>query len=64
MEHAAIPYLREALIFLAAAGIAVPLLSRLRVNPIIGYLLIGSVIGPYRLGLLAESVPSGRYFRR
>lgn len=58
MEHAAIPYLREALIFLAAAGIAVPLLSRLRVNPIIGYLLIGSVIGPYGLGLLAESVPS------
>ena len=58
MEHAAIPYLREALIFLAAAGIAVPLLSRLRVNPIIGYLLIGSVVGPYGLGLLAESVPS------
>lgn len=55
--HSAIPYLREALIFLATAGIAVPLLSRLRISPVLGYLLIGGLIGPYGLGLLAEDYP-------
>lgn len=56
--HSAIPYLREALIFLAAAGIAVPLLSRLKVSPVLGYLLIGGLIGPYGLGLLAADYPA------
>lgn len=55
--HSGIPYLREALIFLAAAGIAVPLLSRLKVSPVLGYLLIGGLIGPYGLGLLAADYP-------
>lgn len=55
--HSAIPYLREALVFLAAAGIAVPLLSRLKINPVLGYLLIGGLIGPYGLGLLAAEYP-------
>ena len=56
--HSAIPYLREALIFLAAAGIAVPLLSRLKVSPVLGYLLIGGLIGPYGLGLMAADYPA------
>jgi monovalent cation:proton antiporter-2 (CPA2) family protein len=56
--HSAIPYLREALILLASAGIAVPLLSRLKVSPVLGYLLIGGVIGPYGLGLLAAEYPA------
>ncbi|MBA4163303.1 MAG: potassium transporter [Erythrobacter sp.] len=56
--HSAIPYLRETLIFLAAAGIAVPLLSRLKVNPVLGYLLIGGLIGPFGLGLLAADYPA------
>lgn len=56
--HSAIPYLREALIFLAAAGIAVPLLSRLKVSPVLGYLLIGGLIGSYGLGLLAADYPA------
>lgn len=56
--HSAIPYLREALIFLATAGIAVPLLSRLKVSPVLGYLLIGGLIGPFGLGLLAADYPA------
>ncbi|MBU3992625.1 MAG: monovalent cation:proton antiporter-2 (CPA2) family protein [Alphaproteobacteria bacterium] len=59
--HSGIPYLREALIFLAAAGIAVPLLSRLKVSPVLGYLLIGGLIGPYGLGLLAADYPALAY---
>ncbi|HMP56534.1 MAG TPA: cation:proton antiporter, partial [Novosphingobium sp.] len=55
--HAPVPYLREALIFLAAAGMAVPLLSRLKISPVLGYLLIGSIIGPFGLGLLVADWP-------
>ena len=49
-----LPYLREVLVFLFAAGLIIPLLQRF-ISPIIAYFLIGSVIGPYGLGLLAES---------
>lgn len=56
--HAAVPYLREALLFLVAAGLAVPLLSRVKVNPVLGYLLIGSIVGPYGLGLLVDEFPA------
>lgn len=52
-EHAAIPYLRETVIFLIAAGVIVPFLHRLRISPVLGYLVVGAVIGPYGLGLLA-----------
>ncbi|MEX0958647.1 MAG: monovalent cation:proton antiporter-2 (CPA2) family protein [Burkholderiales bacterium] len=55
-EHAAIPYLREAVIFLIAAGVIVPFLHRLRVSPVLGYLVVGAVIGPYGLGLLADKL--------
>lgn len=48
-----IPYLREVLVFLLAAGIVVPLLQRF-VSPVIGYFIVGGIIGPYGLGLLAE----------
>lgn len=54
--HGHIPHLREILIFLAAAGIAVPLLQR-RTGAVLGYLVLGGLIGPYGLGLLAKSVP-------
>ncbi|MFN6936476.1 MAG: cation:proton antiporter, partial [Tsuneonella sp.] len=47
-----IPYLREFIIFLVAAGLVVPLLQR-RMSPVLGYLLIGGLIGPFGLGLLA-----------
>ena len=43
--------------FLVAAGIAVPVMHRLKIAPILGYLLAGMVIGPYGLGLLAERLP-------
>lgn len=57
-NHSGIPYLREALVFLAVAGIAVPLLSRLKVSPVLGYLLIGGLIGPFGLGLLVSDYPA------
>lgn len=60
-EHASIPYLREAVIFLAAAGIIVPIFHRLRVSPVLGYLGVGAAIGPFGLGLFAERIGVLRY---
>lgn len=60
MEHAhpTIPFLREIIVFLVAAGVAVPVLARLRVSPVLGYLVLGGLIGPYGLGLLAAELPA------
>ncbi len=57
-EHGGgIPYLREAIVFLVAAGVVVPLLHRLRVGSVLGYLIVGGVIGPFGLGLWASAYP-------
>ncbi|MFW5634870.1 MAG: cation:proton antiporter, partial [Erythrobacter sp.] len=53
-SHIHIPYIRETLVFLVAAGVLVPILQR-RLSPVLGYFLLGSLIGPYGLGLLADS---------
>lgn len=57
MQEHGIPYLREVVIFLVAAGIVVPVFHRLRVSPVLGYLIIGGIIGPFGLGLLANDLP-------
>ena len=51
------PYLQEIVVFLVAAGIAVPVMHRLRIVPVLGYLFAGVVVGPFGLGLLAERFP-------
>lgn len=55
-EHG-IPHLREIVVFLLAAGILVPLLHRARVSPVLGYLIVGGIIGPYGLGLFVDDLP-------
>lgn len=58
MEHAeAIPYFRELVVFLTAAGIVVPVFHRLRLSPVLGFLVIGFLIGPYGLALFADTLP-------
>ena len=56
-----IPYLREVVVFLAAAGIVVPVFHRLRISPVLGFLLIGVAIGPHGLGGLVGDVPWVRH---
>ncbi|MFM9434909.1 monovalent cation:H+ antiporter-2, CPA2 family [Janthinobacterium sp. CG_23.3] len=56
-EQHAIPYLRETLLFLALAGIFIPLLQRLRVNQVLGFLAVGALFGPFGVGLWASSLP-------
>ncbi|MEM9682332.1 MAG: monovalent cation:proton antiporter-2 (CPA2) family protein, partial [Pseudomonadota bacterium] len=56
MHADSIPYFRELVIFLVAAGIVVPLFHRLKVSPVLGYLIIGGVIGPYGLGMIDDHI--------
>jgi CPA2 family monovalent cation:H+ antiporter-2 len=46
---------RELLVFLIAAGLVVPLAHRLRISPILTFLAMGVLIGPYGI---AASVPA------
>ncbi|WP_292040373.1 cation:proton antiporter [Massilia sp. UBA6681] len=56
-EQHAFPFLREILLFLILSGILIPILQRLRINQVIGFLAVGTLVGPFGLGLLAGEVP-------
>src|SRR4051812_16375429 len=47
----------DALVILGAAGIVIPAFARIRISPIIGFILIGMLVGPYGLGALARNYP-------
>jgi hypothetical protein len=47
---------KELLLFLATAGVIVPLFGRLKVSPVFGFLAAGIVLGPFGLGALAKDV--------
>lgn len=46
--------LREAVIYLAVAAVAVPFFTKLKLGAVLGYLAGGMLIGPSALGLIAE----------
>jgi len=48
---------RDVVLFLATAGVVVPLFKRFRISPILGFLGAGVVLGPFGLGALARNVP-------
>ena len=47
----------DALVILGAAGIVIPAFARIRISPIIGFILIGMLVGPHGLGALARDHP-------
>ncbi|MGA9015164.1 MAG: cation:proton antiporter [Acetobacteraceae bacterium] len=48
---------KPALIILAAAAIVIPLFHRLRLSPVLGFMLVGVAVGPFGLAMLADRVP-------
>lgn len=55
-EQHAFPFLREILLFLALAGVLIPLLQRLRINQVLGFLAVGALLGPFGLGRMAQDI--------
>jgi CPA2 family monovalent cation:H+ antiporter-2 len=49
--------LSDALVILGAAGIVIPAFARVRVSPVIGFILVGLLAGPAGLGSLAAAHP-------
>ena len=49
--------LREVIVFLVAAGVIVPLVHRLKISPVLGFLVIGLVIGPHGLAHYVDVLP-------
>lgn len=47
----------DALVILGAAGIVIPAFARLKVSPVIGFILVGALVGPSGLGRLVANYP-------
>src|ERR1700733_15325521 len=48
---------KETLLFLVTAGVVAPLFFRLRISPVLGYLLAGVSVGPDGLGRVPRDAP-------
>src|SRR3954464_3911851 len=48
---------KELILFLATAGVVVPLFHRLRVSPVLGFLGAGALLGPFGLGRFTGQAP-------
>ena len=51
------PALSDTLTILGAAGIVIPTFARFKINPVIGFILVGIIAGPFGLGALTGRYP-------
>ena len=49
--------LSDTLTILGAAGIVIPAFARIKISPVIGFILVGIIAGPFALGALAPAHP-------
>src|SRR3982751_5192568 len=50
--------LKDALVILGAAGIVIPAFARLKISPVIGFIIVGMIGGPFGLGAMATDHPA------
>ncbi|MDZ4319394.1 MAG: cation:proton antiporter [Phenylobacterium sp.] len=53
---------KDIVLFLATAGVVVPLFRRWKISPILGFILAGVALGPFGLARLGEFAPWVAYF--
>ena len=51
------PGFSDALVILGAAGLVIPAFARFRVSPVIGFILVGLLVGPAGLGSQIDRAP-------
>src|SRR5829696_7279345 len=49
--------LSDALTILGAAGIVIPAFARLKISPVIGFIIVGVIAGPFGLGGYTDTYP-------
>lgn len=49
--------LGDALVILGAAGLVIPIFARFRITPVIGFILVGLLVGPFGLGAHVNQAP-------
>ena len=47
----------DSLVILGAAGLVIPAFARFRISPVIGFILVGALVGPFGLGSLVAANP-------
>src|SRR3546814_6862641 len=51
------PAFSDSLVILGAAGLVIPAFARFRVSPVIGFILVGLLVGPAGLGRMVDEFP-------
>src|SRR5437868_2971673 len=50
--------LKDALVILGAAGIVIPAFARLKISPVVGFIIVGMIVGPFGFGAMAADHPA------